>query len=227
MALPDLWAQTKAIDLYENSDMDHDIKVYLRTEFERIRRTSNCGELWPSDECIARLVRRASGQFIYAATVVRYVADPWSRPQDRLATILSTRTPEDHKPLQVLDDLYLTILQNCPNRHLTVEVLGAITVCTLAGNSFHQITSLPRFCETIHRWPSGARRGLHSLINVDGNYRSTFYHATFLEFLGDNARSGVYYVDRSLHHRVLVLRCLTYLVEASSGKSNCNDSTGQ
>ncbi|TFK23408.1 hypothetical protein FA15DRAFT_563096, partial [Coprinopsis marcescibilis] len=121
-----LWQRTNPIDLYDTSDKDNDVEVYLRPEFERIRRISECGDSWPSDEDITTLVQRASGQFIYAATVVRYVEDRYSHPQDRLTTILSTKTPEDHKPLHVLDDLYLTILRQTPNYKATMEVLGSM-----------------------------------------------------------------------------------------------------
>ncbi|TFK19727.1 hypothetical protein FA15DRAFT_567807, partial [Coprinopsis marcescibilis] len=130
-SLPTLSSSTERFDLLENAAMDEDIITYFRSEFARIQKAPNHREEfatradpWPSNNVVFALTWRAAGQFIYAATVVRYVEDPWDSPTARLRTILSPNLPADHNPLQSLDNLYLQILEQCRNHATTLEVLG-------------------------------------------------------------------------------------------------------
>ena len=56
---------------------DDDIRFFFSDRFKHIKRThplrSSIPKLWPTQELLATLVRKSSGQFIYAATVVKFV----------------------------------------------------------------------------------------------------------------------------------------------------------
>ncbi|KAF8798299.1 hypothetical protein BYT27DRAFT_7123300, partial [Phlegmacium glaucopus] len=56
---------------------DDDIKVFLEAKFDAIKRDhparDQLPELWPSAGNIDHLVRKSSGQFIYASTVMKYI----------------------------------------------------------------------------------------------------------------------------------------------------------
>ncbi|TFK24564.1 hypothetical protein FA15DRAFT_567543, partial [Coprinopsis marcescibilis] len=127
--LPSLLDSTEKFDLFTCSDKYRDVARYLRVEFDRIRGELGVEGSWPSIYDMISLVERASGQFIYASTVIRYVEedDPWHPPQDRLAVILtSAKPPEGHKPLSVLDALYLQILRQSGSCEKVKEIIGCL-----------------------------------------------------------------------------------------------------
>ncbi|TFK25283.1 hypothetical protein FA15DRAFT_755935 [Coprinopsis marcescibilis] len=208
---------TEHYDLYKSSDRDEDVETYLRSEFARIRLESkvNVPEPWPSDKDIYQLVQRASGQFIYAATVIRYIGDPWSSSLGRLETVLSSSPPEDHNPLEMLDNLYMTILQQSPNHSLTKEVLGCLVLSSRAIDVFS--IDVTGACQAICKWPPYALRGLHSLVRTAGE-GPPFYHATLSEFMESATRSGSFYTPDpySTYGPLLLRNCLLELAHDST-----------
>ncbi|TFK19592.1 hypothetical protein FA15DRAFT_167446 [Coprinopsis marcescibilis] len=79
----------KRIELNTIYQADNDIAVYLRSEFDimcqkyRIEKGS-----WPSKEEVQGLVAKASGQFIYAATALKFIDGPSQRPKHNIGLIL-------------------------------------------------------------------------------------------------------------------------------------------
>ncbi|KAJ2935798.1 hypothetical protein H1R20_g1295, partial [Candolleomyces eurysporus] len=65
------FAPTLILD--EKYNPNADIILFLQAKFGEIRRRYNLGLSWPSPEILAVLLDQASGQFIYAATVIRYI----------------------------------------------------------------------------------------------------------------------------------------------------------
>jgi hypothetical protein len=64
-------------------------------------------ESWPSAEIVDRLVRKSSGQFIYASTVMKYLDSPNHRPMKRLHVIIGLRFPVgSDMPYKELDVLF-------------------------------------------------------------------------------------------------------------------------
>lgn len=70
---------------------DADIKLFLKAKFDAIKRdhplSRQLPESWPLPVDVSRLVRKSSGQFIYASTVVKYIESPRHWPTDRLKII--------------------------------------------------------------------------------------------------------------------------------------------
>ncbi|KAJ3516952.1 hypothetical protein NMY22_g14081 [Coprinellus aureogranulatus] len=62
---------THEIFLGDEHDPDADINLYLNSKFSQIRNRHRYHPFWPREQDIAQLVKDASGQFIYAATVIR------------------------------------------------------------------------------------------------------------------------------------------------------------
>ncbi|KAJ7098993.1 hypothetical protein C8R44DRAFT_562834, partial [Mycena epipterygia] len=88
-----------------------DIRIYLQDEFSRIysaylARGIYLGAIWPTSDTLDHLVKTSSGIFIYATTVIRFVSDEYSHPEDQLASMLRL-DPQSTAPL---DDLYTQIL---------------------------------------------------------------------------------------------------------------------
>ncbi|KAF8873731.1 hypothetical protein BD779DRAFT_1651953 [Infundibulicybe gibba] len=200
------------LPLDQSLDSDSDIRNFLRKEFERI--SVKMGMLlvsqlpWPSTEDIEMLVRKSSGHFIYAATVIRFVQEDHAHPMNQLDMILrisgefaGSSAPEGiftHSiAFQELDNLYLHILRKDRNQVELPKVLRAIMYLHATGGA------LTSYIEIIFNLRPGSVRimleGLHSIIGVfmiDGDGLGLqFLHASFNDFLTDPKRSREFYYD--------------------------------
>ncbi|KAJ3753846.1 hypothetical protein EV360DRAFT_4215, partial [Lentinula raphanica] len=99
-------------------DSDEDIHKYLSDRFAEInsrrilRTNSDVEQPWPTSWQLNELVYKASGQFIFAITVVNFVDNDFSLPSEH-ATVdpLSSHEAEDtERPFGELDRLYQEIL---------------------------------------------------------------------------------------------------------------------
>lgn len=138
-------AQTRVLFLDDNYNPDADIRLFYESRFLDICRRFNLPASWPGKAAIDVLVENASGQFVYAATTMRFVegttfaaAEPQSwqgldTPDQRLKRILQwsnvTRSNGPSlNPFGALDALYTAIIETCPNRMLSVRWIRAINV---------------------------------------------------------------------------------------------------
>ena len=64
----------------------------------------------PSNEDIHHLVSKASGQFIYTSTVIKFNDDDDCNPKEQLDIILKLRTVNSSSPYAQLNQLYIQIL---------------------------------------------------------------------------------------------------------------------
>ncbi|KAJ3524845.1 hypothetical protein NMY22_g10827 [Coprinellus aureogranulatus] len=112
--------RVKEIFLNNKYGPDKDITLFLRSKFSEIRRRHELPLTWPEEETIQKLVSDASGQFIYAATVVRFVDTKSKLPQNQLDIILKIRPPDGSLPFDHLDLLYTSILRSSPSPGETV-----------------------------------------------------------------------------------------------------------
>ena len=93
-----------------------DISICLRDRFGSIRKHHGLCENWPDQGCLDRLVQKADGMFIYAATVCQFVGNARTDPKERLALILEGGNEDgedsaEEPPTGKLDKLYTTVLQ--------------------------------------------------------------------------------------------------------------------
>jgi hypothetical protein len=102
----------RRIELDDRWNPDDDIRTFLNAGFADIRRSHfyfqshPVDKTWPNLNAIDTLVRRSSGQFIYASVVLKYIksAENYS-PVARLEIILQLTNNED-RPYAELDALY-------------------------------------------------------------------------------------------------------------------------
>ncbi|KAF5336487.1 hypothetical protein D9611_006688 [Ephemerocybe angulata] len=104
-------AVTLKLFLDDKYDPHADIELFLKAKFAEIRRRYHLPASWPTQEEIVTLVSNASGQFIYAATVIRFVDTRTNLPQEQLDCVLNLREANEgsaltSNPLQALDALY-------------------------------------------------------------------------------------------------------------------------
>ncbi|KDR66257.1 hypothetical protein GALMADRAFT_18933, partial [Galerina marginata CBS 339.88] len=105
---------TSHLALDDTYQPESDIRTYFDSGFSEIKETRSQKEYipaaWPSDADISFLVAKSSGQFIYAATVVRYITSSRYNPTKSLQIILGLRPVRNDMPFAELDALYSDIL---------------------------------------------------------------------------------------------------------------------
>ncbi|KAF9058242.1 hypothetical protein BJ165DRAFT_119417 [Panaeolus papilionaceus] len=204
----------RTISLLDHCDSDHDIEVFMNDETAKIKQSHPLENLfpagWPSPEFVKEVIRRASGQFVYASTIIKYIKDLWGDPSERLAAILMHSLPSDDRPYADLDALYLHILRRTNHPKLVHQILAfRVSTTTFWGklrgtdsrNYLRVLLSLPHSVHTL-------LIDLQSIMNCnedgmqlmgredrDSSYPAVFHHASLLEFLLDPHRSEEFYVD--------------------------------
>ncbi|KAJ7473223.1 hypothetical protein FB451DRAFT_1133768 [Mycena latifolia] len=186
-----------------NNSAHQDIRIYFRDKFFRIyseymARGINLGPGWPASEAIEGLVNKSSGVFIYATTVIRFIDDEYSHPDDRLVSVLSL----DPCSTAPLNDLYTEILSVVPHDLPQLRILHALWQGTIDDN----LTMDPEQMDSLLVLRPGtsrlALRGLHSLFHVppicgrfkyDGEVHAL--HASLSDYLADSRRSGKWCVS--------------------------------
>jgi hypothetical protein len=77
--------------LDDSYEPDTDIRIFLTSKFDEIKQhhplKHHLPASWPSDLDMDCLVQKASGQFIYASTVMKFVESRRHRPTERLKVI--------------------------------------------------------------------------------------------------------------------------------------------
>ncbi|KAJ3531325.1 hypothetical protein NMY22_g8196 [Coprinellus aureogranulatus] len=206
------------IFLDDKFDPDEDIKLFLKSKFaELCRRYGFAPSTWPREEDIERLVGNASGQFIYPATVIRFIDSHGQPPKKQLDIVLRTTPLEGGaSPFAALDALYIAVLNSSPSPSETVLWLKAYqrlkgsnrgyprsvwTIDRLFESSEGQaqlIFGLPSLVftqlnsDTDSSW-YGRRLQVpeSSIPNASWGSIYSFYHKSFLDFLDSPGRSGV------------------------------------
>ncbi|KAF8955796.1 hypothetical protein BDZ97DRAFT_2063390 [Flammula alnicola] len=179
---------------------------------------ANIPKPWPSPSIVDEFVERASGQFIYASTVLKFVGDPSNRPTVQLDLILSaaraSKNDNSTNPFADLDQLYIQILSASPDKQQTLDFLGAVIALTEAVNEFnsemhYSTTNLCRVMEELlGLQPEKALRKIRSLVDVSKDGEVKFFHKSFPDFLLDASRSGDYFIDINAIHSCMTLACL-------------------
>ncbi|PPQ90685.1 hypothetical protein CVT25_003723 [Psilocybe cyanescens] len=207
---------TLPISLNEVGDAHGDIERYLVAEFAEIcnkysRIMSSVVKPWPPTRIVERFVEEASGQFIYASTIVKFVgySSDFCDPREQLR-ILTTADPHRATAFSTLDALYASILSRIPDTHRaalklviggiildlsvqTIEIFlgvdaGVISIILDALNSLIDVRPVEFEAEEVLEVFYGPR-------GCPEETRITFYHLSFQEFLENEPRSGKYFVD--------------------------------
>ena len=217
---------THQISLDDKYEPDRDIALYLRSKFSEVfrkhrrnRGMSSLPQPWPSEEAIQTLVKKASGQFIYAATVIRYIDVRHQRPDERLKIVLglsgSLNDKAPSNPFTELDELYQQIFRSVLDISFASHLLGALLILKtpLPIDSFESLLGIqPGDTEL-------ALCNLHSVVRIPNNIdehsgNSTYiglYHASLGDFLFDSQRAGVYHIGMESAHATLAESCLKKL----------------
>jgi len=211
----------------ERSSVDGDIKLYIRTRLTDISKTrSDCDftEEWPNPYDIDILCKKATGLFIYASTVVKFVASQYHLPTDRLTLIISLPQSTAHEGRSGIDLLYTQVLEQAFHDADSNEqelysrfrfVVGAVLL-VFHPLSRKTLSDLLRNCGTPSRI-SNTLRSLHSLLLVPNSELDPvrIFHKSLPDFLTDHKRckDERFFVDPSIHHVEILFSCLDLMRE--------------
>jgi hypothetical protein len=209
-----LYTITHRVVLDETFNPGRDIRVFLQDGFAKIRAEnsiqSHAEQPWPTEGIVDLLVQRSSGQFIYAATVLKFVGADFCSPTKQLALVLKP----DPTAFSDLDQLYTQILSIYPSAVNIVQVLGIII-------AFNRNDS-PEVIEDILEMEEGelklVLRGLSSLMDEDSNGFTSyviphFAHASFRDYLFNSSRSGPFHVNQQEYGIQLTIRSFACIVQ--------------
>jgi hypothetical protein len=214
----------------ELSHVDDDIRLYLTqklTEISKRRSDLDLSDPWPHDNEIEALTKKSSRLFIFAATLVRFVASEYHEPNERLQLVLSKGSGTTHEGRTGIDSLYSQVLLHAFSdvREEAVfsdvrRVLAAIVLAfvPLSRRELSRILSIP--ASTIRT----TLRHLHSVVLVPGDETKEIrvFHKSFPDFLQDEERctDRRFHINSPDHHGNVALGCLK-LVKVV-GRNHCS-----
>ncbi|KAF8983249.1 hypothetical protein BDQ17DRAFT_1437532 [Cyathus striatus] len=236
---------TQLISLDHVPGISQDIRTFLQSGFMRILNEPRfkmalklASRPWPSPESIEKLVKRSSGQFIYAATVMNFISSPNHNPDMQLKIVLGIEDSGSASPLADLDLLYYEILSRVADPQRTKKVLKyilAIKDTIMPSKSSDAVLSGEILDAVIHnqnrmlliieqllclplREAYFSLNQLHSLISLKVGSQSfrhkseiIFHHKSFYDFLTTKERSKDFHVDIFATHYEIANSCLKLL----------------
>ncbi|PPQ86055.1 hypothetical protein CVT25_002236 [Psilocybe cyanescens] len=226
-----LHSLTFRLALDDTYQPDSDIRLYLTDSFRDIREThimrAHLPDSWPSEEDIAELVAKSSGQFIYAATVIRYVSSPRRNtpsprrnppsprrnPLDRLKVIQGLLPVNDDRPYAQLDALYINILSEVEDIETVLQILGMAFVLSNNTDDYIEplgVIYLEKFMQLTPGIVQLLLIDLLSIVDASHNNKPIkFLHASFTDFLVDPTRSCQFFIDPSRSHEEAAHFCIS------------------
>ncbi|KAF8154702.1 hypothetical protein B0H34DRAFT_533992 [Crassisporium funariophilum] len=215
---------------------DDDIRLFLRDKFTHIKQTHrfkhSIPKSWPRDDEVEFLVRKSSGQFIFASTVARYVASLHDDPVELLKVVSGLSSPrnEHESPYFELDKLYHHILGSSKDVSTALRILGFHII---EAQNHSDWGGTPLKCHESHlRTPKGQywphfgctvesflqlKKGelqyclasLDSvLVEIYDEDHIRFLHASLSDFFLDRDRSGRFFIDLEIAHADAAVCCI-------------------
>jgi len=211
--------------------VSQDISIFFRKKLSSVKPEPSTP--WPGEPIIQRLVEKAAGLFIYAATIYRFIRDDNYTPEDQLSVVLE----EDHdtppqSPMKHLDDMYTKLLQHSvvgkqavsKDDHLAVrfrKIVGSIII-------MFDIMAAKEIAKLLHlRTISTTLASLHSVLSVPVNEGQPvrIFHPSFRDFLLDSHRclDSRFSIDLKEAHITLFRNCIMVLAELRQDLCNLRE----
>ena len=207
----------------ERSLVDNDIKLFFQTQLTNIAKTrSDCNlkEDWPNSHDMDIICKKAAGLFIYASTVVKFVASKHSTPAERLSVIISLPQSTVHEGKSGIDLLYTQVLEQafCDVDSYQQELYSHFR--SVVGMVLLVFNPLPmKALSTLLKMSniSITLRSLHSVLLVPESWADPIqvFHKSFPDFLMDPERckDERFFINPSVHHQEILLLCLNLMKE--------------
>ena len=216
---------TLALDI--NYRANKDIRKFIASRFGKIKQThpakNHIPDSWPSPNDMRNLVGKASGQFIYASTVMKFIESRQHLPSKRLEIVLGTspRAPDD-TPFAQLDAMYHHILSRVSdlNIHPTLDL---ISLLVLSNRRYIPAITLS-FCNNFFGYETGyldiILSEVHAILSVpvSGDHATIIrlHHQSLGDFLLDRSRSKQFWIDSGETHATLAILSIRYYAKSST-----------
>ncbi|TFK64536.1 hypothetical protein BDN72DRAFT_263420 [Pluteus cervinus] len=201
--------QESRIELGNGSGTQADIGLFLEASFSEIRyaydfQSTSSTQAWPGQNVIKQLVNKASGQFVYASTVIRFVGSQ-DDPQAALDLIIKGRDVHA-EAVKELDSLYLVLMKRVEgsiekkNQHVLHHLLVCIYMHLVSkvGDEHHLLH--PGASKSLLKTLLGK---LEPILGTNGEYR----HKSFIEFLIQPSAPHIFSIN-SWHISGVISLCL-------------------
>ena len=216
---------TEVLKLHEVKPeaVDKDIELLFRTQLTSLAKNRSDFDLtedWPSPSDIKVLCEKAAGFFIYASTVVKFIASEVDSLSERLSLITSLPESTVEEGKSGIDQLYIQILQQAlsgvhpgnSQRYLRFQtVVGAVV---LLFNPL-PIKDLSHLLGCSTQYIQSSVRSLHSLLLVPGSIEEPIqiFHKSFPDFIMDPNRceDERFVVEPAAHHAEILLACQGFM----------------
>ena len=207
----------------ERSLVDNNIKLFFRIRLADIAKSRSDCDLtgdWPSPSDIGILCKKAAGLFIYASTVVKFIASKHHTPTERLTLIISLPQSTAHEGKSGIDLLYTQVLEQafCDVDSDEQELYSRFR--SVVGTVLLVVNPLPtKALSTLLRIPdvSIALRSLHSVLLFPSNKADPIrvFHKSFPDFLTDPGRckDERFSINPLVQHKEILLSCLNLMKE--------------
>jgi len=220
---------TEVLKLHEVKPeaVNNDIKLFFQTQLTNLTENrSDCGSSgdWPSQSDIEILCTKATGFFIYASTVVKFVASENRPPPERLTLITSLPQITTEEGKSGVDQLYTKVLKHgFHNEHnddaqFYTHLQSILGTVLLIFNPL-SIKGLSELLGGYHTPSSilSTIRSLHSVLLVPDNMEDPIctFHKSFPDFLTDSKRceDKRFFVEPVVCHVGILLSCLDLMKE--------------
>ena len=226
---------TEVLKLHEVKPeaVDRDIELFFRTQLTSLvknRSDFDLTEDWPSTSDLGVLCKKAAGFFIYASTVVKFIASEADSPSERLSLITSLPQSTIEEGRSGVDQLYTQILQQAfsdvhpgnNQRYLRFRIVVGAVLLLINPLSIRDLSEL---LGCSRQYIQNAIRSFHSLLLVPGSIEEPIraFHKSFPDFIMDPNRceDEKFVVVPAACHAEILLACLR-LMEKKLKKNVCN-----
>ncbi|KAF5313773.1 hypothetical protein D9619_013680 [Psilocybe cf. subviscida] len=188
----------KTSSLTDEYQSDMDVKLFVILQFAKIRRDHPARNglplVWPSWSDIDILVRRASGQFIYASVVMKFIGTHARHLVESLQAIISLQVDGNVHPYDELDALYAQVLSTIEPEN--VEFVRTLMGCLLLDKTKFYFARISQTDATkvldllfmIQPGATDARLNRMSPLITTTSEGMKFTHASFPEYLLDRSK---------------------------------------
>ena len=212
----------------EKSIVQADVELFLRHRLNDVAREFGLATPWPTPYELGVLVKRADVLFIYAATVIKFVADKhWADPHRQLRVLLREKhinnAPTYTSRYGEVDTLYLQVLQHALSEDHDDEL--SLRFKNVVGSIiFLQDPMTSASLESLLQLEPGTVRRcllrLHSVLLVPDAEDSPIrvFHPSFPDFLTSPQRctSERFFVSEAQGHAKLAVHCLQVMMKLLS-----------
>jgi len=198
-----------------------DISIFFLQKLSSLKAKHGLRTPWPDERVIERLVERAAGLFIYAATTLRFIQGGIDGPEKQLSLVLSA-TKSSLSATEHLDSIYTTLLQHsylgqrgyqeCEQlagrfRQVVGSIVGMFN--TMPARNLAQLLQMP------FEMVSGTLDSLRSVLNIPENESQPvrLFHLSFRDFLQDSQRcsDSRFQIDEKERHTSLFRKCMSHI----------------